>query len=103
MTELDLDELILKDKRMPVPGLPQTSITLTAAKRRASLEGDVVNGRVTGDDPPHLWAVLSVAALVAALGVAWVLENPGARCLLIAIPSLELVALKILTKEVGAR
>lgn len=106
MTELDLGRAILEDRHTPLPGQPDVNTTLAAVRHRVSLEEDrvslekerTVRSRFR-DGSPQLWGMLAVSGLVTALGIAWVLSSSGMQYLLLFVPSLELVALKVLVKE----
>jgi hypothetical protein len=99
MTELDLGRAILEDRHTPLPGQPGVNTTLAAVRYRVSLEKErTVRSRLR-DGSPQLSGMLAVSGLATALGIAWVLSSSGMPYLLLFVPSLELVALKVLVKE----
>lgn len=103
MTELDLGRAILEDRHTPLPGQPDVNTTLAAVRHRVSLDKERTARSRLRDGSPQLRGMLAASGLAAALGVAWVLGSSGMPYLLLFVPSLELVALKILVKEEAQR
>lgn len=99
MTDLDLDRLFSEDRKTALPGEPDPKTTLEAVRRRASLDRKRSPTPEIRDWSPEVWVMLGVSAIAAGLGVAWVMRSPSKMYLLLAIPSIELVALKNLIRE----